>query len=336
MANISIGYYVHHHGSGHMQTALQIIPHIKQQVILLSSAQKPSNLPSNATFVQLENDAIESYRQPLGSAFMYTPHSSRLLHRFQQILEAVRDYNITCMYVDVSLEVALFCKILGLTVGHNVMLGIRTDDPHTNLYAMCDFYISDNAPQMDVTSKRHGPRDVEFIGGISRYKKTKYTSCDNYENVVITLSPKSESTISNAVLDTARAYPYINWHIVGAAVNIPKHPNIIVHGTVPDPKHIYMMADVAVGAGGHNTINEMASLGKRFICIPEDRPYQEQVAAAKALEINNMAVYCPRWPSIKDWQELFKNLNTIDLEAFQSVVNNDAAKRAAGIIAAHA
>jgi len=336
MSKATIGYYVHHHGTGHMQRALRIIPHIPSQVILFSSADEPKDLPANVRFVKLIDDAVESYNQPTGSAFMYTPHSPEISHRYQQILQSIIKYDITCMYVDVSMEVAIFCKTLGLTVGHNIMQGIRDDQPHTNLYRMCDFYLSDSTPELDSTSRRVGPDHIEYVGGISRYPVVPIRNVGKFKNIVVTVSPKSSKRNIEKIIRTAQAFPDSTWHVVGPAENKLPQQNIVWHGVVQDPYEIYRHADVVVGAGGHNTITEMASLGLPFVCIPEERPYDEQATAAQALANHTMAMYLKQWPEDDEWRHVFGELCQLDLHAFQTIVHDDAASRAAAIIVAHA
>lgn len=331
-----IGYYAHHQGTGHMRTALQVIPFISEPVILLSSVPKPDNLPANVTYIELIDDSVAGYEQPDDSLFMYTPQSEYVLSRYQQILAAIKEYDITTMYVDVSMEVALFCKTLGLTVGHNVLLGNRDDARHTLLFDACDYYVSDNDPRLDGLSKRHGPKEVQYVGGISRYKKAELQATQTVKNIVITLSPKSERTTMEHFAATAQSYPDITWHIVGPADEEFSEPNIVMHGTVGNPYELYQHADVIVGAGGHNTIMEAASLGKRFVCIPEDRPYEEQVVAAKALAENAMAVYRPSLPVAHEWDAVFTELEGVDVRSFQSLVDDAAAQKLAHVIAAHA
>lgn len=326
-----IGYYVHHQGSGHMRTAMQVIPHITERVVVLSSFPKPARFPHNAVYVHLIDDSADGFEQPADSSFMYTPLAPNVLMRFKQITEAIETYGINRLYVDVSMEVALFCKTLGVNVGHNVLLGDRDDVPHTLLFQACDFYASDNDERLDATSKRTGPKKLHRVGGISRYKKTSIQK-RVASNIVITTSPESDQSSIARLEKTARAFPELTWHVIGPDDRTYTEPNIVVHGIVEDPADLYDLADIIVGAGGHNTIMEAASFGKRFVCIPEDRPYREQVVAAEVLAQNNMAVHCPSFPTENEWPDIFTRLERIDLEAFQSIVDDAAAQRLAAII----
>lgn len=336
MADISVGYYVHHHGTGHMRRALQVIPFIPYPVVLFSSAEQPAHVPPNCTYVQLEDDSVPGYVQAPDSLFMYTPQSPRVRGRFQAISNAIEAHNITSMYVDVSMEVALFCKLLGLRVGHNVMQGIRDDAAHDHLYTMLDYYISDSTTLLDSTSRRHTVVRPHFIGGIARYGKRQPRALGPVQSVTITYSPASQQLDVTNIAASAAAFPDIDWHLIGPVQAGPELPNVICHGVVDDPLDIYTQADIVVGAGGHNTIMEMASLGKRFVCIPETRPYDEQVTAAKALAAHNMALHYDAWPTITQWQQVFQTLPSLNIDDFQSIVNDKAAQCAAAIIAEHA
>jgi len=335
MANVSVGYYVHHHGTGHMQRALRIIPYITYPVVLFSSAPQPDNLPDNCTFVALPDDKVDGFDQPAESAFMYTPFAEPILDRYALILDAVRRHNITCMYVDVSMEVALFAKLLGLKVGHNVMQGNRQDERHDLLYRSLDFYLSDSTPELDETSQRHGPANVKFVGGISRYKVQPPCKVNVVEKVVISISPLSKQFDLTKLRGTAALYPEITWDVIGGD-EVRTENNIVFHGRVADPYDLYNAADIVVGAGGHNTIMEQASLGNHFFCFPEDRPYEEQTIAAAALRNNILAVVYPEWPEPDDWVEVFTRGARIKIADFQRLVNDQAAAEAGAYISSFA
>lgn len=332
MADVCIGYYVHHHGTGHMRRALAVIAHIPHRVILFASAEAPTKLPSNVTFVKLDDDAIEGFEQPSNSLLMYSPYSPSILKRYDQILQAIIAFGIKTMYVDVSLEVALFCKTLGLTVGHNVMIGERDDSRHDFLYSLCDFYLSDDTPLLSSASRRHAITNLTQLGGISRYPVAQPRPLQSIKNVLVTVSPKSQVSLIEDVQNAARHYPAIEWHVIGQAGTVSDTPNLVIHGAVDDPKTYYEQADVVIGAGGHNTIMDVASFGKPFVCIPEARPYNEQVSAANALRDNGLAVVKDGWPKADEWDEIFSQLRSVDIQAFQSIVDDNAAGKAAAII----
>jgi len=75
-----------------------------------------------------------------------------------------------------------------------------------------------------------------------------------------------------------------------AAVDTDARHNVIWHGQLDDPITILRYCKVVIGNAGHNTVMEMADLNKRFICIPENRPFEEQLQKAELLAANGNAM----------------------------------------------
>ena len=69
---------------------------------------------------------------------------------------------------------------------------------------------------------------------------------------------------------------------------------------VKSTKPYIAQADIIVAACGLNTVSEILSLGKRFIAIPEKRPYEEQQTMAKNLVIQGWAVNYAACKNIKE------------------------------------
>ena len=110
------------------------------------------------------------------------------------------------------------------------------------------------------------------------------------------------------------------------------YKNVTYLGNVTDPKPILAGCGIVIGNGGHNTVMEIAALGKRFIVIPEERPFDEQVVKAEILRKLNLAatVYPNELFSIC-WHELF--VHTIGQKPdWSAIVGANAASEAANYI----
>lgn len=332
MANLPIGYYVHHDGSGHMARALTICNHIERPVVMLSSLTKPSALPHHVTYVQLPDDAVDGYMADSTAPYLYTPYSPNVMSRYEILLQTIRSHGLRAIYVDVSPEVAQFCRILGLKIGHAVMHGDRTDSAHSRLYDACDTLLWHNDIRFDTPKNRRTQTPVSYSGGISKLPKRAHKTVSGISSVLVATSRASSSLPLRDINMTAREFPDILWHVVGAISGPVTSPNVILHGIVDDILPLYDSVDLVVGSGGNNTIMEVASQRLPFVCIPEPKPFDEQREAAQALSRLNAAFHESTWPTYARWQEVFATYRSLDLDVFHSLCDDAAPSNAARII----
>lgn len=320
-----------------MQRAISICKHISRPVVMFSAQPKPASLPDNVTYIDLVSDAVADYTQPTDSAFHYTPYDSAIFDRNQQLIDAWLELGIRELYVDVSAEVAILAKLYGLIVGYAVMPGTRTDRAHSYAYDAADYLLAHCAPQFDDPTNRKTTTKTHYSGGISRFKKSLNEHDRNPvlpgmpSNVVVTMSPKAEQNVAQFVLHSAQHFPDTTWHIVGSEL-LSNTASIEVHGVLKNPQLLYEQADIIIGSGGTNTIMEVASVAKPFICIPEPRPFDEQLIAAQNLQRLHAALYMQNFPKPSEWQGVIDDMRQIDLMAFSDLVSDDAAAQAAKII----
>lgn len=146
-----IGYYAHHHGSGHCRQAdklAALLPfELRQQMTVFTS------LPINAYRFsaiaekqivrlsaedQLPEDVLSGrageYWQP--SSLHYSPVGNRHVQtRSWQLLDQIRLRQIDLMIIDVSVEVAMLCRTASVPYLYVRLAGERNDEPHLNAFA---------------------------------------------------------------------------------------------------------------------------------------------------------------------------------------------------------
>lgn len=146
-----IGYYAHHHGSGHCRQAdklAALLPfELCQQMTVFTS------LPINAYRFsaiaekqivrlsaedQLPEDVLSGrageYWQP--SSLHYSPVGNRHVQtRSWQLLDEIRLRQIDLMIIDVSVEVAMLCRTASIPYLYVRLAGERNDEPHLNAFA---------------------------------------------------------------------------------------------------------------------------------------------------------------------------------------------------------
>ena len=113
-----IGYYVHHHGSGHLNRGLAICAHMTEPVVFFSSLARPADTRATDTWVQLPDD-LPTTQEPLHDAtangrLHYAPTGlDGLIRRSAELLHVLASKKPRLMVVDVSVEIAVLTRVAG-------------------------------------------------------------------------------------------------------------------------------------------------------------------------------------------------------------------------------
>lgn len=313
-----IGYYAHHHGSGHITTAHEVVSRITAPVKLFSSAEPKKTIGNNNVFVHLDLDTDEASTSGFTPSFLHfaTTRSDAIHSRMVRLASELKDVRL--LMVDVSTEVALLARLLSIPTVIMRMHGDRTDAPHLLAYESAECLI---APYPEILEQDDTPRWIK--------KKTVYTDgfCQftgrtpipipvarrqlgiKADRIVTAVTSLGGDGIDLASLcEFAKQSPDWHWIVIGKTDRERAHlpPNLIVCGVVDDTWPYLCAADVVVGSAGHNTIMEIATANKPSIIIPEPRPFKEQVKKAEVLDQKRLAL---TFTSIESLGH--ENINTI-------------------------
>jgi hypothetical protein len=299
-----LGWYIHHHGGGHLARMLAVRPHLDARVICFSSLPRPDRLPPDTEWVLLPRD--DSQEDGLGGADPEDPTVGGLLHwaplrhrghraRLASIAAIAAEQALAAIVVDVSVEVVLFARLLGVPVVVIAQPGARDDEPHALAYRAATRIV---APWPRAAMTPRHLRSVEdklvFVGGISRF--------DGREphprgRSIVLLAGQGGSNVSDAeVADAAGAD---EWVLLGRGE------------WRQDPWPAIASADVVVSWAGQNAVADIAAAGARAVVIPQERPFDEQRATAAALERAGLAVVEPVWPAAERWLEVLERARSL-------------------------
>lgn len=283
-----IGWYVHHHGYGHLTRFLAIRPHLPGPVTVFSSLPAPDGLDAGATWHRLPTDDDPyvrggALRHPrdgrpgAGGALHWAPlghpgHRARLT----AIAEAITRLDPSVFVVDVSVEVAAFVRLLGVPTVVVSQPGDRTDEPHRLAYRLADRVLAPWAEGMlPAPSANAG---VRHTGGISRFDGRARSTEPDARSVVLlgTALPEEHVRAARGILAAE------GWRVdaVGAA-GAPRDD---------DPWPRIGRAAVVVSAAGQNSVADLAAARARAVVIPQPRPFDEQLATAAVLQRRGLAV----------------------------------------------
>ena len=101
---------------------------------------------------------------------------------------------------------------------------------------------------------------------------------------------------------------------------------------VDDFDALLASADALVTSAGWGTVADAAAVRLPLVVVPEDRPFDEQLVRAQALEAAGLAVVAPRWPTPDELGPLLDATLALDLRRWDQVHDGRGARRAAALI----
>lgn len=296
-----LGYYAHHHGSGHITKAMRIIEHIEAPVKLFSSAEPSEKLNDKNSHVKLPLDIDTASQTGSTPSFLhFSANKSSAIHDRMHIL-AKELHDVRVLLVDVSVEITLLARLLSIPTIVMRMHGQRTDTPHLLAYESAEQLI---APFPAILEQENTPQWIQdkttYIGGFSKFQQRDPLSIYKAREILGTHKKKIVTVITSLggngvqlsdIVAMARESPKWDWLIAGKTSSYDKElpPNLHLYGVVDDTWPYLCAANVIMGSAGQNTIMEIATANKPAVIIPESRPFREQEEKAKSLKNHGLA-----------------------------------------------
>jgi hypothetical protein len=318
------GWYVHHHGAGHLTRFHAVRPHLPGDVVVFSSLPRPGTLPPATTWVPLspDNDRPPGTPDPAGA----DPTAGGLLHwaplghagharRFADIAAAIAGRRFDRFVVDVSVEVALLVRLLGVATVVVTQPGDRSDTPHRLAYSSASRVL---APWPAGVHQRLKTPDLVEVGGISRFDGRTRELEPEPGTVLVLGSGVAGGDLSSA----AAATPETRWQLAGGSAST----------WIEDPWEALQRAEVVVAAAGQNSVADLAAAGARAVIVPQPRPFDEQVTTGRVLADRKLAVVEETWPGAAAWPAVLDRARNLETDWSQWGVTG-AARRAAEAIA---
>ncbi|CAN7272508.1 glycosyltransferase [Knoellia sp. LjRoot47] len=342
---MKVGWYVHHHGAGHRTRATVVGRELMGRgadVTLLGSAlEGDAARPGPVTSVRLAMDAPLPEPVSASSADV-TVHGSMhwapLWHsgfreRMTTIARWVQVEEPDVVVVDVSCEVAVMVRLLGIPVVVVAQPGERTDSAHAAAYDAATAVLAP-WPAWATDDIWHTSRDstwtsgpdqrVVAVGGIARQPTTGWTAATPTANrrgrgLVLAGSDGFDDP-GLADLITA-AVPDIDWTVVGG------------RAWVPDVQDHLASSDVVVTHAGQNAIADVAGWGLPAVVLPQSRPFEEQHHMGAVLARSGIAQVVQRdRVEGAPWGELVQRARNHGGQGWSTWGCDGAASRAASLV----
>ncbi len=323
-----IGYYVHHQGLGHLQRARSILEYLGGAATLLSSLPAPD---PGMSWVRLPLDNLS---RPVdhtahGTLHWVPRHDRGLRRRMAMLADWIDATDPDLMVVDVSVEVAVMCRLMGVPTVLMAMPGDRSDRAHRSAYDSAHAILAPWAADFSASQWSDRWPDKTFhAGAISRFAARRPAAAGGHDGPirVLVLWGKGGNDCPAGFVDAAvRATPHCRWRQAGVGPDAGR--------SVWD---LLCWSDVVVTHGGQNAVAEVAAARRPAVVIAQQRPHGEQAATVATLARSGLAVGLDAFPDAARWPDLLGRAVALGGDGWSRWAPPDAARRAAGFLRATA
>ena len=336
VAELNIGYYAHHHGAGHVTRALAIAAAFDGPLTLFGSRLPEQVELPNVQLCPLPPDVAPGVEGEAFACLHYAPLGvAGLRERMGLLVDWFRRAWPCLLVVDVSVEVALLARLCGVPTIYLRQRGNRFDAAHELAYASASRLL---APYPEHLEEPATPAiwraKTCYTGSLSRYAGQRRDSLREPGTVTVIAGHGGTAFSRARLVAAARACPAWRWTVLGpVAEDATVAPaNLSFLGSVANPAPWLTRAELVVGSAGDSLVAELADLRCRFICLPDARPFDEQLSTGRLLAMQGLALTGETWPADDDWPELLARARALDPERWAAVGDGEGARRAAACI----
>lgn len=304
---MTVGWYVHHHGAGHLHRFLAVRELVGERVVGLGSGGRPAGVEDDA-WLALPSDVPTGPPEDPGAggalhwAPLRAPDAGRRTARIARWVERDRPRAIV---VDVSVEVAVLARLLSVPVVVVAQRGVRRDVPHRTGFAVASAVV---APWTRATHAASDlPTGVEPVlcGAMSRFDDRERPAPPRRPrtgttDVLLLVGSGGHALRAEDVRAAAAATPDARWHVAGA-LRTGDGPGLVDHGPRADVWALLSRCDVVVGTAGGNVVAEVAAARRPLVLLPQERPFGEQLRQAELLARAGLATALDAWPAAAEW-----------------------------------
>lgn len=328
-----VGYYVHHHGSGHLHRAQALALELSGREVAvsgLSSLPRPVGWPG--PWIDLPRDDAPSVGMPdpgraaptARERLHWAPRGhSGLLARQARVSSWLATARPAVVVVDVSVEVALLVRLHGVPVVSVMLPGRRGDAAHRIGQDVSDLLVGFWPPQ-ESARVLAVPDDVrgrvQAVGALSRFPAESPSipaSAGPRRRVLVLGGSGGDAWSTEELAGVRECSPAWDWKVLGGTA-----------GTwVADPREALREADVVLTHAGQNALAEVAALRRPAVVVPAERPHDEQAFTARALA-------CGPWPVVvvpslgrARWPDVLEEASRLDGRAWAGWCGDDVARR---------
>ncbi|SDG61083.1 Predicted glycosyl transferase [Dyadobacter soli] len=260
----------------------------------------------------------------------YVPMNvEKVARRSAAISAALQALFPVILIVDVSVEVTLLATLCGIPTVVIRQNGDRDDMAHLHAYECAQLLIAPSPEHLMNPSKHDWVNQKTFFsGGFSKYLGSqKFPQQTDRETIGVIVGSGGTSLDGRIINALATQCADRSVLVIGNVIRMEQvsASNVVFYGQISDPASVLAQCEIVVGNAGHNTVMEMADLGKKFVCIPEGRPFYEQLRKAELLGQNEMAlVVMPEDLENANWKAIISKAGNLRDDRWLGVIANSA------------
>ncbi|WP_051063378.1 glycosyltransferase, partial [Ilumatobacter nonamiensis] len=329
-----IGYYVHHHGAGHAHRFGKIRSHCEAELVPIS--EKPMwgglRLPSDVPPHPIDPTA--------GGSLHWAPIDvARMSRRSQVIAEWIVAHQPRGFVIDVSVEIAILCRLFGVPTVVVRQHGDRTDAGHELAYRSARRLL---APFPAALEHHSTPpwivTKTEYSGFVMSDRPHRKVAVqrpvpDLRDVVVLWGTGGGQFAADDLASLRAAVAPHRVWcagRFDGIA-NSEDDASVVTCGWVSDVGPLLINRPVVVASAGNNAVADVAGAGSPLVVVPQQRPFDEQLRHAQCLEAVGAASIVFSGSSTATWNHALATARS-RRDVLSSLADRDGAAEAARII----
>jgi len=308
-----VGYYVHHHGQGHAARFRAIAAASRRPLAAISELDvgcdetewtiPPHRIPSDVPRQIVDPTA--------GGALHWAPlGSSESVDRLVSVVEWVDRVRPVGMVVDVSVEMAVLARLAGLATIVVRQHGDRDDEPHRIAYRSAERLLAPYPAELEhPRSPDWVVERTDHVGFIASARLPEAVARDAdaghdlpADDDIVVLWGAGGGTLSmRSIGCLAEARPGATVWLLGHFSAELSHARVRAEGFVSDPTRHLARHPTVVASAGNNAVAEAAHHGCALVVVPQDRPFDEQMRHAEALDAREAAAIGPSTDTAASW-----------------------------------
>jgi hypothetical protein len=328
----AIGYYVHHHGDGHRQRALAIAQAAPDGFTLLGTGLAGRTAEIPCLDLPADHPSAAAAHTGIGDSLHYAPCGHGGIRQRMAMLSAwIAQARPALLVADVSVEVAMLARLTSTPMVYVRLAGHRHDQPHLDAFRAALAIIAPFHSDLDDPDTAPWIRDkTSYFPGLSGASR----GAPEPGGGVLVVGGKGGAALNGAALAAAAAAtPARNWSAIGRVTPAAHAPrNLAIAGWVETADEEIAAAGIVVGHAGDGVVNAVIAAGRPFICLPEPRPFDEQMVKAARLRAARAAIVLDSWPDAAAWPGLLRRAESLDLRAIRRLHDPDGAAKAAAFL----
>ena len=277
--------------------------------------------------------------------FHHAPLFDRINRQQKMVLARwIEEVDPTAVIVDESVEIIQYLRLLGVPVIAIRQHGDRSDFPHLCGYSSAYKLLAPFPKILESSSTSQWAIDrTIYVPGFSRYSLNNLSKGEArakldiqpQHQIAVVLNGKSKGRyLLSEIAAAATASPEWIWFVVGQVrrdcSSLPA--NLSVLGWRKDIYVYLKAADIAIASGEHNTMMEIGTAKTPFLCIPDDKPFEEQRLEAELLESFGLCLVLDFFPQGDLVGSILNRVRALNVTKWEQIMSVSGAAVAASNI----